>query len=102
MYKLILSFLLSFNFLTAQNVKSIFLDNGNEIPLLTFDKPNDIEELLNQELVKGQIFNFGKFSFSLLFLKKILLVLASLCEFSKLKAPPAVAVAKNPCPTAIN
>ena len=61
MYRLILSFLLSFNFLTAQNLESIFLDEGNEIPLLTFDKPDDIEELLNQEVVKGQILNFGKF-----------------------------------------
>ena len=61
MYKLILSFLLSFNFLTAQNIESIFLDSSNEIPLLTFDKPDDIEELLNQEVVKGQMLNFGKF-----------------------------------------
>ncbi|MGB1932802.1 MAG: hypothetical protein ACPHL8_07095, partial [Flavobacteriales bacterium] len=61
MYKLILSFLLSFNFLTAQNIESIFLDSANEIPLLTFNKPADIEELLNQEVVKGQMFNFGKF-----------------------------------------
>jgi PKD repeat protein len=61
MYKLILSFLLSFNFLTAQNIEAIFLDSANEIPLLTFDKPADIEELLNQEMVKGQMFNFGKF-----------------------------------------
>ena len=59
MYKLILSFLLSFNFLTAQNIESIFLDSSNEIPLLTFDKPADIEELLNQEVVKGQMFNFS-------------------------------------------
>ena len=40
---------------------SPFLDSGNEIPLLTFDKPADIDELLNQEVVKGQMFNFGKF-----------------------------------------
>ena len=60
MYKLILSFLLTFNFLMAQNIESIFLDSGNEIPLLTFDKPADIEELLDQEVVKGQMFNFGK------------------------------------------
>ena len=55
MYKLILSLLLTFNFLMAQNIESIFLDSGNEIPLLTFDKPNDIDELLNQEVVKGQM-----------------------------------------------
>ena len=61
MYKLILSFLLSFNFLTAQNIESIFLNSANEIPLLSFDKPDDIDELLNQEVVKGQMFNFGKF-----------------------------------------
>ena len=61
MYKLILSFLLSFNFLIAQNIQSIFLDSANKIPLLTFDKPTDIQELLNQEVVKGQMFNFGKF-----------------------------------------
>ena len=52
MYKLILSFLLSFNFLTAQNTQSFFLDSANEIPLLTFDKPADIEELLNDEAPK--------------------------------------------------
>ena len=61
MYKLIVTFLLSFNFLIAQNIQSIFLDSSNKIPLLTFDKPTDIQELLNQEVVKGQIFNFGKF-----------------------------------------
>jgi len=61
MYKLLLSFLLCFNFLTAQNIQSIFLDSGNEIPLLTFDKPADIEDLANEEVVKGQMFNFGKF-----------------------------------------
>ena len=61
MYKLIVTFLLSFNFLIAQNIQSIFLDSANKIPLLTFDKPTDIQELLNQEVVKGQMFNFGKF-----------------------------------------
>ena len=61
MHKLIVTFLLSFNFLTAQNIQSIFLDSTNKIPLLTFDKPADIQELLNQEVVKGQMFNFGKF-----------------------------------------
>ena len=61
MYKLIVTFLLSFNFLIAQNIQSIFLDSSNKIPLLTFDKPTDIQELLNQEVVKGQMFNFGKF-----------------------------------------
>tara|TARA_B100000963_G_scaffold322643_1_gene306838 strand:- start:407 stop:2626 length:2220 start_codon:yes stop_codon:yes gene_type:complete len=61
MYKHILLFLLSFNFLTAQNLESIFLDSALETPLLSFDKPDDIEELLNQEVVKGQMFNFGKF-----------------------------------------
>ena len=61
MYKLIVTFLLSFNFLIAQNIQSIFLDSANKIPLLTFDKPTDIQELLNQEVIKGQMFNFGKF-----------------------------------------
>ena len=61
MHKLIVIFLLSFNFLTAQNIQSIFLDSANKIPLLTFDEPADIQELLNQEVVKGQMFNFGKF-----------------------------------------
>ena len=61
MYKLIVTFLLSFNFLIAQNIQSIFLDSANKIPLMTFDKPTDIQELLNQEVVKGQMFNFGKF-----------------------------------------
>ena len=28
---------------------------------MSFDKPDDIEQLLNQEVVKGQMFNFGKF-----------------------------------------
>ena len=61
MYKLILSFLLSFNFLTAQNIESIFLDYGNEIPLLSFDKPDDIEQLLNQDVVKRAKCSIGKF-----------------------------------------
>ncbi len=53
--------MLSFTFLNAQNIKSNFLDSGSEIALLTFDKPSDVDELINQEVAKGQIFNFGRF-----------------------------------------
>tara|TARA_B100001059_G_scaffold128320_3_gene128232 strand:- start:8832 stop:11051 length:2220 start_codon:yes stop_codon:yes gene_type:complete len=61
MYRSLLLFLLSFTFLNAQNIKSNFLDSGSEIALLTFDKPSDVDELINQEVAKGQIFNFGRF-----------------------------------------
>ena len=61
MYRSLLLFLLSFTFLNAQNIKSNFLDSGSEIALLSFDKPSDVDELINEEVVKGQIFNFGRF-----------------------------------------
>ena len=59
--KILLFLMLCFNFVSGQSFQSIYLNSGAEIPLLSFDKPSDIDELLNEEIVKGQIFNFGKF-----------------------------------------
>jgi len=56
-----LIFLLIFGNLHAQNIQSDFLVSGSEVPMLSFDKPSDIDELINAEAVKGQIYNFGKF-----------------------------------------
>lgn len=61
MLRLVTLFFLFASGLCAQTINSIYLDSGNNIPVLTFEKPSDVDDLANENIEKGQIFNFGKF-----------------------------------------